>query len=67
LSVIIGDKIGRGYVLPKSKSKLIKQYRGMSRADAIKKAAYEYSDNGRCWWIFQIIKDGYHAKYTIKK
>ncbi len=33
------------------------EYRGMSTSDMLKKAALDYSDNGRCWWIELKIKE----------
>ena len=34
-----------------------KEYRGMCTSDMLKKAALDYSDNGRCWWIEMKIKE----------
>ena len=30
-----------------------KEYRGLLKSKIIYKAALDYSDNGRCWWIRQ--------------
>ena len=34
--------------------------------DRIRDAAYELSDNGRCWWIERYIKNTYYKKFPKK-
>ena len=34
---------------------IVKKYRGMQTGMAVRRAADEVSDNGRCWWVKKFI------------